>query len=370
MKPDKEYLIQLVLFEISGKIRDEEKTELHRIIASDNGAKRLYNELYADYGTSSDYNWGAGEVWNNIHRKQRKRLTGICISGIAAIAIIFAGIRFMKPVPKIQPAAGNSKHIQLQLSGGQLIDLSQQQGQVAAGGTVLQNNRQQLHFDAAGSGAPEYATLTVPAGKEYTVHLPDGSDIQLNAETRLMFPMTFSGDTRDITIHGEAYLKIARIPEKPFVVHLPGTTVQVIGTEFNVNTYTDKQVKVSLVKGAVKLRADGDSLLLKPGEESVMREGMPPAVDRFDPDDVLAWRQGMHLFHQAGAAEVATLIHRFYDISVQLDKIPPGNKTFTGSINRYRPVAHFLEGLKYARFLDYYFDKDSILHLTPPVAGR
>jgi transmembrane sensor len=371
MKTDKEYLTQLVLFEISGKIREDEKAELHKIIEDDPEAADLYSQLHTtwqnDHLPEAGSNWGADEVWKAIHNRKRQRVIGGSLKGLAVVFTVFvAGFLWLKIPGNMQTPslAATNGHVKLLLSGGQLVDLSQQEGDVLAGNVALKNNNRQLHF-TNNSDQVQFATITVPAGKEYTVHLPDGSTVTLNAETQLFFPLYFSGNTREITIRGEAYLKIAALADKPFLVHLPASTVQVLGTEFNVNTYDSSRVKVALVKGAVKINTERDTVSLKPGDASALIQGKGLEIYKFDKEDVLAWRQGLHLFNKASAEEVAVLIHRFYGISVQLDLKPEHSKTFTGSINRNKPVASFLEGLKFSKYLDYYFEKDSILHLRP-----
>ncbi|MBS0032052.1 FecR family protein [Chitinophaga sp. 22321] len=377
MKTDKEYLTQLVLFEISGKIREDEKAELNRMIREDQEAAGLYRQLHATWQddamqSSAVNNWGPDEIWKAIHQRKRQRIIHISLKGFVALsAMAILGIFIIKIPAHHTPqplAASNPSHIRLQLSGGQLIDLSDKEGRLQAGSATFNNNNKQLRF-IADSGQSQYATITVPAGKEYTVHLPDGSAIQLNAASQLFFPIAFKGHAREITLYGEAYMKIAPSADHPFLVHLPGATIQVLGTEFNVNTYDSNLVKVALVNGAVKVNTDHDTALLKPGFESALTRGKEMKIYRFDEEDVLAWRQGLHLFHNASAEEVARLIHRFYGIPVQLDIKPEHAKAFTGSINRNKPAVNFLEGLKFAQYMDYYFDKDSILHLRPLRTG-
>jgi transmembrane sensor len=367
MKTDKEYLTQLVLFEISGKIQEDEKDELSRMILEDPEAADLYGELHATFRQKTASTWGPDEVWEAIRRRKQQRIIGGSLRGLAALfVIVLIGFLIIKPAkkPDLPILSTNKGHIKLQLSGGQVVDLSSEQGHVQAGSVTLNNQHKQLRF-SGDSTRLQYATITVPAGKDYTVHLPDGSEVQLNAETQVLFPMSFKGHTREITIRGEAYMKIAPAANQPFFVHLPGATVQVLGTEFNVNTYDSNKVKVALVKGAVKMNTDKDTALLKPGYISELTTGKGLTTYKYDADDVLAWRQGLHLFNNASLEEVALLIHRFYGIPVKQEGGDGRKRAFTGSINRNKPAVNFLEGLKFSRYADYYFDKDSTLHLRP-----
>lgn len=367
MKTDKEYLTQLVLFELSGKIQEEEKEALHKMIREDQEAAALYAQLQATLQPDVASTWGPEEVWEGIRRRKQQNILRGAIKAAAALLIVAAaGMFFMnnRHLGKSAPLAFNKSHIQLQLSGGEQVDLSNQQGQVKAGNVALNNHQQQLTFTNV-STRPQYATITVPAGKDYTVHLSDGSSIQLNAETELHFPLSFNSSAREVTIRGEAYMKIAPAAGQPFLVHLPGATVQVLGTEFSVNTYDSNKVSVALVQGAVKMNTAHDTALLKPGYAAVIATGKELNTYKFDADDVLAWRQGLHLFNNASVEEVATLIHRFYGIPVKLDQASEHKTAFTGSIDRNKPVVNFLEGLKFSRYAEYHFDADSTLHLSP-----
>ncbi|WP_158267017.1 FecR family protein [Chitinophaga niastensis] len=366
MNIDKEYLIQLVLFEISGNIGEDEKTYLHQVIAEDQEANAIYLELLNMYPENRLQEIraypGAEKVWIAIRKKEHYQTIVRYMTGMAALFVMagfFSYIFFTKKKDSSPPIA---EHIQLQLRNGPTIDLSNQQGRTQLGNIILNNKNKQLTY-SYDTATPQSASLTVPAGKDYSIHLQDGSEIELNAATQLDFPLAFTGNTREVTIHGEAYLKIAQNAGKPFLVHLPGATVQVLGTAFNVNTYDSNAVSVALVEGAVKMEAGNATSILKPGYEISFTPEKGMSTEKFDEGDVLAWRQGIHLFHAASMEEIATLIHRFYGVVVKIDVKAANNKPFTGSMNRNKPVRHFLDGLKFSQYIDYYFDNDSILHL-------
>jgi transmembrane sensor len=369
MKIDKEYFGQLVLFEISGKIEENERAYLHQIISEDQEAYNLYVEMHNIYSESRRNEirekLGAENVWIAIRRRKRARMLKRSMVGIAAVSIIttLLYIFFIQEDTGTQMAATNQKgHIELQLASGQTIDLSNNHGQVQVGNIVLNNKNKELSYSYDSSNI-QLAKLSVPPGKDYTIHLQDGTEIQLNAATSIEFPFAFKGNTREISINGEAYIKVAKDEKKPFLVHLPGSTVMVLGTEFNVNTYDTGLVKVALVDGSVKMKAGSESMALKPGYEISLTCEKGMLADKFDVEDVLAWRQGIYLFNSSSIVDVAKLIHRFYGVNVKLEIKTQNKDSFTGSMNRNEPIKNFLDGLKYMKSFDYYFDKDSTLHI-------
>src|SRR5690606_30681615 len=109
--------------------------------------------------------------------------------------------------------------------------------------------------------------LTTPKGGMYSITLPDGSKVWLNAGTTLKYPSQFDDHERVVYLEGEAYFDIKRQPSKrraangqrlvksiPFKVISNGQTVQVIGTEFNISAYADEPgMKTTLITGSVQI---------------------------------------------------------------------------------------------------------------------
>jgi len=186
--------------------------------------------------------------------------------------------------------------------------------------------------------------------------------IWLNSATKLEFPLAFPGDTREITISGEAYLKVAKNAAKPFIVHLPHSTVQVLGTEFNVNTYDSGLVKVALVEGSVNMQAPTGTSKLAPGKQAVYRFGQPISQETFDARTVLSWQKGLFYFNDASLQEISKVLPRWYGIQVTIDDPSILSRTFSGIIDRNKPIEVFMEDLKMISRINAYRDKQNVLH--------
>ncbi|HEY0611724.1 MAG TPA: FecR family protein, partial [Chitinophaga sp.] len=208
-------------------------------------------------------------------------ITGLILSG--------AGYYYFskETIPQTPKAAAN-KEIQLKLADHRTIPLPEQPSLISLGDVQLHNERQSLSFNAKDEfDVKGQHTLIVPAAKDYKVVLADGTEIWLNADSRLQFPFNFNGSKREITLlSGEAYVKAAPDPSKPFIIHTPHSTIQVLGTEFNINAYDQNMVRVSLVSGAVKMNAGHDATLIKPGMEAVYTEKKGLITRPFDPGKV------------------------------------------------------------------------------------
>lgn len=364
----------LVMNEILGTLTDAEREELSRDLDRYPDARAMREDMHRVLANDEVLNYvkqqavihPADVIINRVNSQKRRRkvMSLAIVSAAAALIFFFAVKELYRPDQTGKPVLAGSvvkkQHIQLQLSNGQTIDLNTDTSQVLAGNVVMKNANKTLTYKSG--EAAGFATLTVPPGKDYTIHLSDGSEVQLNAATSIRFPLSFTGNTREVFINGEAYLKIAKDADKPFIVNLPNSSVHVLGTAFNVNTYDSGIVKVALVEGAVKFVNKENSLQLLPGQEGVSSAGNI-STHPFDETDVLSWRSGRFLFSNASLEDVCRVIPRLYGLSLELDNKQVANRRFSGVIDRNQPLENVLKALKATNAIDYYADKEGVFHI-------
>lgn len=117
-------------------------------------------------------------------------------------------------------------------------------------------------------------TLYVPAGQRACITLQDGTIVWLNAQSTLIYPSHFYGKERTVSITGEAFFEVSKDKEKPFIVTAQDAKIRVLGTKFNVYSYPDtKQIKTSLIEGAVQVFYKSNQVILRPNEESIAQDG-------------------------------------------------------------------------------------------------
>lgn len=248
-------------------------------------------------------------------------------------------------------APGSNKAV-LTLGDGTVIELdSSGNGLLAQQGNVkivkLANG--QLAYEGEGQGPSEilFNTMRTPRGGEYRLTLPDGSRVWLNAASSITYPTMFAGESREVSITGEAYFEVAQQPEMPFRVKTAGMTIEVLGTHFNVNAYTEeKTVRTTLLEGAVKVRAGAGEALLKPGQQAGLQgNGQLNVKDDVNVDEVVAWKNGLFQFTDADMPAVMRLLENWYDVEVIYEgKVP--ERSFGGAIQRSLPLAQVLKILE------------------------
>lgn len=357
-----EYIRLLTHESLTGVISPENKAILHKTIEEDPRAFAVWQEGVQHYSSLKRILYKELELPGDIQldikermaKKRRTRRLRNAISIVAAAAVVITGIVMLYPKEQLKPATG----IVLEIAGEAPISLTD--GQQQAGAVTLNNNAGTLSYQAKTPSAKQNK-LSVPSGMTYQMVLADGSKVWLNAATTIEFPFTFIGDKREIFINGEAYIDIAQDEKHPFIVHTPGNNeIQVLGTTFNVNTYDSSESRIALVTGAVNVKnASGKNLQLKPGYEAVAAANQLQSR-KFDAESLLAWRQGQYYFSNANLQEVSKVITRWYGTTVVIDV--PITKTFTGDLNRHRPLEEFLKGLHQLMDVEYYY-KEGVLHL-------
>jgi hypothetical protein len=371
MNTDYELIHRLVLEELAEVISDEDLVYLKATMREDPEAFNIWFETRnilnePDVKEFLERDRPVEKIFQATLKDKTKRRPGSWPFYLLSIAaVIIAGLcifHFYYPIsPRfpVTPQTAVSKGILLELPSSGAIDLSQQKGTVLLNHVTINHTGNAMTYTAANKPSG-LATLTVPQGKDFKVTLSDGSIIWLNATTRLQFPLSFTGVTREIFINGEAFIEVAK-STKPFYVKLPGTTLQVLGTTFNINSYDSNQVQVSLVTGSLKILDKTHELVLHPGEQAIHSPtGMH--VTSFDSTDVLSWRQGSHMFNNSSLTEVAMMIPRYYGKQVIMDNPAKGNARFTGVLDKNQPVEHSLNILKSTSNFDYYI-QDNIIHI-------
>jgi transmembrane sensor len=206
-----------------------------------------------------------------------------------------------------------------------------------------------------GTGAVSYNTLTTPKGRQFQVVLADGTRVWLNASSSIRYPAVFSAQERRVDVTGEVYFEVAKDPHKPFKVSFSSKAagnrqgvVEVLGTHFNINAYDDEvAVRTTLLEGKIKTSIhNGESSILKPGEQAVIAAISPLTIDHSpNVDQVMAWKNGYFQFDRVDIKTVMRQISRWYDVEIVYDG-PVTNDRFGGSIPRDATLSQVLNALE------------------------
>ena len=166
--------------------------------------------------------------------------------------------------------------------------------------------------------------------------LADGTRVWLNSESELHFPLQFGGEERKVQLTGEAYFEVAKDAAHPFVVEVCDSKIQVLGTGFNVRSYSEEgQIVTTLVEGAVCFESIEDRVILKPGEQSILdKEGqLQKRVVEVYP--FVAWKEGRFIFRKQRLEDIMVMVSRWYNVEVYFEDDESKEITFSGGMMRY-----------------------------------
>lgn len=196
----------------------------------------------------------------------------------------------------------------------------------------------------------EYFSVETPRGAKTTLTLTDGSQVLLNAGSRLKYPKSYNLENRDVYLEGEGYFIVRASDRLPFQVHTSGVVVRALGTEFNVKAYPeDQRIETTLVKGSVSIARSGSGntssgIILQPNQRAsfyfnnfeVSEVGDTSPANTLDPVQAISkpvrvrtetgintevatsWKESRWIFERENLASLVQKLERQYDISIQI----------------------------------------------------
>ncbi|MDF2190327.1 FecR family protein [Paraflavitalea sp. CAU 1676] len=361
---------------------DEEVREMLSLLRQDTNDQALGSLIGAlreetkDDALTTPVDWEA--MWTSIHQPALQAPTPVKKMywwRMAAAVLITLGIAsylwvtyrtvpgsaIVQSVPAqdtpkdIRP--GSDKAVLILADGSEITLDSTTQGRLATQGNadIIKATNGQLVYKRTGSADNEvlYNTMKTPRGGQYSLVLPDGSKVWLNAISSIRYPTFFKGDARNVEITGEAYFEVAKDPLHPFKVAVHSASgkermhVEVLGTHFNINAYSDEPVaSTTLLEGSVKLSGLEGSRVIKPGQQAqVTDSGKLTMNQTVNVGEVMAWKDGYFVFRDTELQTIMRQIMRWYDVEVKYE----GNtaaRYFTAEISRNKTLSGVLKILE------------------------
>ena len=220
---------------------------------------------------------------------------------------------------------------------------------IATDGTEIKNTGTKLEYIGTGVKPSElrYNTLKIPRGGEYFLVLSDSTKVWLNSETTLRYPVQFAANIRNVELTGEAYFEVARNEKVPFVVTSGNQKVKVLGTHFNISSYTENEtIFTTLIEGRVEVSLENNpesKLILNPSEQSTTSKSGDLIQKRtVDASLFVAWKDGRFVFQDEKLEDIMNTLAKWYDVQVIFDQEKLKQVRFTGNLERYANISEIL----------------------------
>lgn len=334
MKLDLYSVVELFRKSFSTSLSDEEKEELDDVLR-DNYLKKAYDQLSDEtfvldkFREFEEYKYKP--AFNKLkvyqHRIRIRRWT-IWGSSIAAVLIlVFVLVRPWKYNGNMQEFVKETQHIIppgssmaiLKLADGRMIEIGKQPLKLkdTQGSMVKYENGRLSYSSGKETTITEaYNELVVPVGGECHVLLEDGTDVWLNADSKLKYPIVFNGESREVVLSGEAYFEVKK-DNRPFIVNLESGDITVLGTSFGVSAYPGYPNYTTLVRGSVRFTSlRREQIVLTPGEQAVVDIFGSLKKRNVDVEEFVGWKDGVFIFKDKPLAEIMEILERWYGVHV------------------------------------------------------
>lgn len=180
-------------------------------------------------------------------------------------------------------------------------------------------------------------TLYTPAGQRAQLVLQDGTEVWLNAKSKLVYPAQFTGKERRVTIEGEAFFNVAKDTSRPFIVSTQDIDMKVLGTQFNVYCYPDAgYIQTSLLEGSVRVfftNRENEGVTLKPDQQVTVVAGKMQ-ISPIRQNEYFLWRDGIYAFENEPLIDILKKLELYYDVKIVIKDPSLFNDTYTGKFRQ------------------------------------
>lgn len=201
-------------------------------------------------------------------------------------------------------------------------------------------------------------SINVPAGNRTNIALPDGSNVWLSSNTKLTYPIAFTGKKREVTLDGEGYFEVAK-GKKPFIVRTAKYNIEVLGTVFNVEAYSkSNRFVTSLFEGKIKLYDSSlnDQAILLPGQTAELK-GNSLQVNSIVDENEYRWIEGLIYFDDKTFDEIMLILEKFFDIHIVITNPYVHNLNYNGKLRISDGIEHALKVLQKDFPFEYYYSE-------------
>jgi ferric-dicitrate binding protein FerR (iron transport regulator) len=286
---------------------------------------------------------------------RRKRRTRVrlwyeisSVAAVIAVAVLFLFRQNSFPDGKTSVVSSAQDMPAVVLESGETIVLANSGPKITIGDVTVEHaEKDKIVYTSTGadSSVPEYHTLIVPKKSIYTVGLSDGTEVKLNAGSKLTYPVRFTGEHREVQLEGEACFDVSKQDSQPFIVTTGNVSVKVLGTLFNIEAYPEMPVITTLVRGSIEVSNGEKTQLVKPNQQIIISPG------QFDIKNVPAhhfieWANSMFYFTKTPLHVIMSRLARWYEVEVVYATSSARDIRFTMEIKRYDNISDILSKLE------------------------
>ncbi|MCL2561900.1 MAG: FecR domain-containing protein [Rikenellaceae bacterium] len=337
---------RIIAAAMAGTLTDDEQRQLSQWLAESSDNAQLYEKITdeqnrlrkrAELSEFDILSGWAGVVAKRHESRRRKMLARI--GKYAAGILLPLGIAALFLFTDHGQPTEEAALVHVILPDGSRIELAGRDGAaiLAADGTMVYGENTFVLPETANNSEPAYHTIEVASGGTFRLSLGDGTVVYLNSMTVLRYPVPFKEDIRRVELDGEAYFEVSPDADRPFIVHTSNYDVRVLGTEFNVTSYSgDPLSHTTLVKGSVMI--EGMAALTTGQQLTYDTANGRFTVAAVDVSYSTAWKDGKLRFRDERLEDIMRTIERQYGVQVEFEDAAARELRFGFNIERHESL--------------------------------
>jgi len=213
--------------------------------------------------------------------------------------------------------------------------------------------------------------VTAPFGQSVELSMSDSTKVWLNSGTKLRYPSNFSAKSRVVELNGEAFFDVATDKKHPFVIKTTYLDVEVTGTRFNVDAYSENdKTNITLVEGKVAIQNKNGSTIteLNPNMNAEFSKSTNKLnLKKVNVEFYTSWTTGTIVFRHESLEAIAKKLEKWYSVKIVFDHEDIKDIAFSGSILKNKPIDQILEILTYISRIGYQMEtrnnQPNMIHL-------
>lgn len=211
-------------------------------------------------------------------------------------------------------------------------------------------------YNIVSDSEPAFIVASNNTGIVQKVTLPDGTVINLNTCSRLTYPESFSGKSREVFLDGEAYFDVAHDKSHPFIVRAGELKIRVLGTKFNVNASTlVPQITATLIEGSIEAATGKKNILMKPNQQLKYdtSSGRVSLTELTNASREIRWTQNVWVLSDTPLLDICQRLEQQFNIKIIIMNDELIGKSFTGEFYTNESLESILKTMQISTSFQY-----------------
>ncbi|WP_299776559.1 FecR domain-containing protein [uncultured Formosa sp.] len=325
------------------------------------------------------------KIFNSVNKVERKKRSKGLAMAVTFSMLFLVGLSFYffnEPTTSITDVVNTneatdfskSDEVVLILGDGENLKINEKDSNINysnSGKTLTIGEDREIEQEASRNSKTSYNTLIIPYGKRSKINLSDGTMVWLNSGSKLVYPVAFNGDRREIYLEGEAIFDVAHDKSHPFIVKSKDQEVQVLGTVFGVTSYSEEDaINTVLKSGSVmisyhndpKTHKYADKIKITPGTKATYNKTTQGIIsEKVNVNNYFSWRDGVLVFQNNDLRYVTNRIARYYNVKIEIENEDLAKESFSGYLDLNEDIDKVIQNIQASTNMNYTIKENRII---------